>query len=145
LRHAAFCEVRLGFTEAIELDVHRSSSDSELMGTMIVCITLGMIAVTCGAALVAASLELRALRARLATVTDAEHEAARLRRTARAVLADAEFEAACIANAARVKLLAAEDQAAQLLADARALSHFQDLEAEDDTGVYRTVQPHALA
>jgi hypothetical protein len=114
------------------------------MGTMIVCITLGTMAVSCGAALIAASLELRALRARFASVADAEHEAARLRRTAQTALADAELEAACIANAARVKLLAAEDQAAQLLADARALSQFQDLESED-TGVYRTVQPHALA
>jgi hypothetical protein len=113
------------------------------MGTLIVCITLGMMAVSCGAALVATSLELRALRARLATIVDAEHEAARIRRTADVALAEAEFAAACITNAARVKLLAAEDQAAQLLADARALSQFQDLESDDDTGVYRTV--HALA
>jgi len=144
LRHAALCEVRLGFADAMELDALRSSSDSESMGTMIVCITLGMMAASCGAALVATSRELRALRARFATVAEAEHEAARIRRTAWAALADAEFEAACIANAARVKLLAAEDQAAQLLADARALSQFQDLEAEDDTGVYHT-QPRALA
>jgi hypothetical protein len=145
LRHAAFCEVRLGFAEAIELETVQASSDSRSMGTMIVCITFGMVAAGCGAALVAATLELRALRARLATLGDAEHEAARIRRTADVALADAEFEAACITNAARVKLLAAEDQAAQLLADARALSQFQDLESDEDTGVYRTVRPHALA
>lgn len=113
------------------------------MGTLIICITLGMMAVSCGAALVAASLEVRALRARLAKVDSAEHEAARIRRSAQVALADAEFEAACIANAARVKLLAAEDEAAQLLADARALAMLEEYEVDDITGVYRTIRAHA--